>query len=230
MSRGPSRWTARRSCRLLRGEAPAPRRVISEYTDMGVIAPCRMVRDGRYKYLYTHGHPAQLFDLADDPLELRNRAGDPALADVEAALHAAVLDGWDADAVQRDVLASQRRRLFLKQAQAATRRRSRLELPGDPRRQPPLRARQRRGRREGRARPFCHERVRRHEHPARRARGRRVGGDRVARIQPPGDRARGDAPARRPGGAPRRLPAERERAHACARSAAACSVSCCRPC
>jgi hypothetical protein len=31
-----------------------------------------------------------------------------------------VLDGWDADAVQRDVLASQRRRLFLKRAQAAS--------------------------------------------------------------------------------------------------------------
>ena len=38
---------------------------------------------------------------------------------IEAALHQAVLDGWDADAVQRDVLASQRRRLFLKQADAA---------------------------------------------------------------------------------------------------------------
>ena len=87
---------------------------------MGVIAPCRMVRDGPHKYLYTHGHPAQLFDLADDPHELRNCAGDPALADVEAALRAAVLDGWDAEAVQRDVLASQRRRLFLKHAQAAS--------------------------------------------------------------------------------------------------------------
>jgi len=94
--------------------------VISEYTDMGVIAPCRMVREGPFKYLHTHGHPAQLFDLADDPHELRNRAGDPALATVEAALRAAVLDGWDADAVQRDVLASQRRRLFLKRAQAAS--------------------------------------------------------------------------------------------------------------
>jgi len=104
----------------LRGEELAPRRVISEYTDMGVIAPCRMVREGPFKYLYTHGHPAQLFDLADDPHELRNRAGDPALATVEAALRAAVLDGWDADAVQRDVLASQRRRLFLKRAQAAS--------------------------------------------------------------------------------------------------------------
>jgi choline-sulfatase len=103
----------------LRGDSAAPRRVISEYTDMGVIAPCRMVREGTHKYLYTHGHPPQLYDLADDPHELRNRAGDPAFAAIEAALHAAVLAGWDADAVQREVLASQRRRLFLKQADAA---------------------------------------------------------------------------------------------------------------
>jgi choline-sulfatase len=103
----------------LRGDSAAPRRVISEYTDMGVIAPCRMVREGTHKYLYTHGHPPQLYDLADDPHELRNRAGDPAFAAIEATLHAAVLAGWDADAVQREVLASQRRRLFLKQADAA---------------------------------------------------------------------------------------------------------------
>ena len=105
---------------LLQGEATPIRPVISEYTDMGVIAPCRMVREGRWKYVYTHGHPAQLFDLGADSLELSNRAGEPAVAAVEAHLRAAVLAGWDADAVHRDVLASQRRRLFLKQAATAS--------------------------------------------------------------------------------------------------------------
>ncbi len=103
---------------LAGGDAP-PRQVICEYTDMGVVAPCRMVREGRYKYIYTHGHPAQLFDLVNDPHELHDRSGDAALADVEAALHGAVLDDWYADTVHRDVLASQRRRLFLRQAEAA---------------------------------------------------------------------------------------------------------------
>jgi choline-sulfatase len=103
----------------LAGGAAAPRPVISEYTDMGVLAPCRMVRDGRWKYIYTHGHPAQLFDLDADPRELQDRAGDAELADVAARLEDAVLDGWDADALHRDVLASQRRRLFIRQASAA---------------------------------------------------------------------------------------------------------------
>ena len=105
---------------LLEGVEASFRSVISEYTDMGVIAPCRMVRQGRWKYVYTHGHPAQLFDLEADPRELSNRAGQPLVAEVEARLLAAVLAGWDADAVHRDVLASQRRRLFLKQAAAAS--------------------------------------------------------------------------------------------------------------
>jgi choline-sulfatase len=105
---------------LLEGEAAPLRPVISEYTDMGVIEPCRMVREGRWKYLYTHRHPAQLFDLENDPRELSNRAGEPMLAEIEAHLLAAVLAGWDADAVHREVLASQRRRLFLKQAAAAS--------------------------------------------------------------------------------------------------------------
>jgi choline-sulfatase len=92
------------------------RPVISEYTDMGVIAPCRMVRQGRHKYIHTHGHPPQLFDLAVDPWELTNLAGQPALAAVETRLRDAVLAAWDGDAVLRDVLASQRRRLYLQEA------------------------------------------------------------------------------------------------------------------
>ena len=117
----------------LRGEAPVPRRVISEYTDMGVIAPCRMVRDGRYKYLYTHGHPAQLFDLSDDPLELSNRAGDPALARrrSRAACGRARRLGWRCGAARR---ACESAPAPVPEAGAGRERgRTRLELPGDAR-------------------------------------------------------------------------------------------------
>lgn len=87
--------------------------VICEYTDMGVTAPSRMLRRGRFKYIHTHGHPAQLFDLATDPYELRNVADDPALAGVAASLRTELLSGWDPHAVHRQVLESQRRRLFI---------------------------------------------------------------------------------------------------------------------
>jgi len=101
------------------GETPE-RRVIVEYTDMGVIAPGRMLRQGRYKYIHTQGHPAQLYDLVQDPRELTNLAGRAALEAIETSMKAALLDGWDGEAVQAEVLASQRRRLFLKQTARAS--------------------------------------------------------------------------------------------------------------
>jgi choline-sulfatase len=117
---GPGDWPepldGRSWLPLLRNERTIERRVISEYTDMGVIAPSRMLRAGDLKYIHTHGHPAQLYDLRADPLELRNLAGHPELAVQEAHLREALLAGWDGDSVLSEVLASQRRRLYLKQA------------------------------------------------------------------------------------------------------------------
>jgi choline-sulfatase len=106
---------------LVRGEDRGDARAaICEYTDMGVIAPARMLRRGAHKLVYTHGHPNQLYDLSADPRELRNLAGSAASAEVEAALLRELLEGWDPEGVLRDVLASQRRRLFIKSAQAAS--------------------------------------------------------------------------------------------------------------
>jgi arylsulfatase A-like enzyme len=46
-----------------------------------------MIRTDRYKYTYRTGEARQeLFDLEDDPDELRNRSGDPALEGVEREL------------------------------------------------------------------------------------------------------------------------------------------------
>jgi choline-sulfatase len=97
------------------GEAP-DRRAICEYTDMGVIAPARMIRRGRHKLVYTHGHPNQLYDVEADPRELRNLAGTGAAEAAERALERELLADWDPEAVMRDVLASQRSRLFIKSA------------------------------------------------------------------------------------------------------------------
>lgn len=87
--------------------------VSSEYYDMGVCAPCRMIRQGNYKYIYTHGHPALLFNLETDPTEEHNIVGDPSVAEVESRLHAAVLDGWDPEAMTDRVLESQASRRLI---------------------------------------------------------------------------------------------------------------------
>ena len=87
--------------------------VISEYTGEGTCAPCRMIRRGRYKYVYTHGYPGQLFDLENDPNELVDLAGGAAVRDVEETLRADVLGDWDPEDVARRARASQRARRFI---------------------------------------------------------------------------------------------------------------------
>ena len=70
-------------------------------------------RKGDYKLAISAEFPPQLFDLADDPLELRNRAGKPALSSVQQDLVEASADTWNAEALNRTIEASQRRRRFL---------------------------------------------------------------------------------------------------------------------
>jgi arylsulfatase A-like enzyme len=59
----------------------------------------RMATDARHKLLwYPTGNIVQLFDLAEDPQELHDRAADPALAGVRARLEAALVEGaWGVD-------------------------------------------------------------------------------------------------------------------------------------
>lgn len=91
-------------------------RVFSEYcTDAvpawtgGRAVQQRMVRDGDWKLHYYHGEPPLLFNLADDPLESRDLASDPAHAGTLERLRALVLDGWDPEAV-RKLMAARRAR------------------------------------------------------------------------------------------------------------------------
>ncbi len=61
----------------------------------------RMIRNDEWKLIYYHGQPSQLFNLREDPGELRDRAADPACAAVVQDLTARLLDGWDPDAIIR---------------------------------------------------------------------------------------------------------------------------------
>jgi choline-sulfatase len=88
---------------------------VSEYSSEGVIAPSRMVRRGRWKYVFTRGLAPRLFDLDEDPRELVDLAGRPQVADVERALRERLLADWDPDTVDASIRASQRRRLFLRE-------------------------------------------------------------------------------------------------------------------
>jgi choline-sulfatase len=55
----------------------------------------RMVRQGEWKLIYYFGQEPQLFNLAEDPHELADRARDPACQAIRRELEARVLGGWD---------------------------------------------------------------------------------------------------------------------------------------
>jgi choline-sulfatase len=61
----------------------------------------RMVRRGSWKLIYYHGYEPELYNLAEDPHELKDLAQDPSCAAVRAELTEAVLDGWDPEAIRR---------------------------------------------------------------------------------------------------------------------------------
>jgi choline-sulfatase len=90
--------------------------VFSEYHLEKVHAPCFMVRRGRWKYVYIHGHDRQLFDLEEDPSEWTDLSGRAQFAEVEAELLALILERFDPDALAAAGQASLRRRAIVAEA------------------------------------------------------------------------------------------------------------------
>lgn len=60
----------------------------------------RMVRRGPWKFIYYHGQPPQLFNLAEDPGERDDRAGDKACQTIEKSFTELVLAEWDPEDIR----------------------------------------------------------------------------------------------------------------------------------
>ena len=92
-------------------EVPDPERtVVGEYLGEGAVAPVFMIRRGRWKFVWSQPDPAQLYDLDDDPSELRNLALDPEHADTLADFLTELLQRWDPAALDDAVRSNQRAR------------------------------------------------------------------------------------------------------------------------
>ncbi len=92
------------------------RSIISEYLGEGVMQPCRMLRDGPWKYVYTHTYPDQLFNIEKDPFELKNCAEEPEFEEITLQFRKTLLSGWNPDNERARVITSQKRRRFIKEA------------------------------------------------------------------------------------------------------------------
>jgi len=93
--------------------------VIGEYLGEGALAPIVMIRRGNWKFIHSPADPDQLYDLARDPDELRNLAIIPEHAALVAQLREEVAARWDLPTIEREVIASQRRRRVVAAANAA---------------------------------------------------------------------------------------------------------------
>jgi choline-sulfatase len=90
--------------------------VIGEYLAEGAIAPLLMIKRGRYKFVHSPADPDQLYDLREDPDEVRNLAPLIDQAARIAEFRAEVARRWDLQEMHAAVLASQRRRHLVYQA------------------------------------------------------------------------------------------------------------------
>lgn len=77
------------------------RTVFSEYHGMGSTTAAFMIRRGRYKYVHYVGYPPQLFDLSEDPEELRDLGADVKFSAEIAALDAELRSICDPEDVNR---------------------------------------------------------------------------------------------------------------------------------
>lgn len=104
---------------LARGEADPIDEAIGEYCAEMTPWPVFMIRRGRFKYIHCEVDPPQLYDLTEDPHELRNLAGDPAYGDMVEAFAAEVFARWDSAALRDKIITTQQSRFKLHAAMQA---------------------------------------------------------------------------------------------------------------
>jgi choline-sulfatase len=107
---------------LLEGKEQPNRLVFSEMHSEGVYSTCFMIRKGRYKYIYIHGHDEQLFNLEEDPDEWNNLAGRADYASIKEELKSCILSRFTPDQTEKQLRDSLQRRQFLKKTMNKTKR------------------------------------------------------------------------------------------------------------
>ena len=91
---------------------------LSEMLAESTFAPMVMIKRGAYKYVYSAPDPEEIYHLESDPNETQNLAGSPEHEAVRSAMADEVARRWDLDSLKAEILASQKRRLFLRQVNA----------------------------------------------------------------------------------------------------------------
>ena len=88
--------------------------VFAENLAEGAKTPLLMAKQDQIKYIYSAIDSHQLFDLAVDPLEQTNQIDNPDYHELRDVLCGLIEHRWDTEQLTRDIVASQRRRKFLR--------------------------------------------------------------------------------------------------------------------
>lgn len=86
---------------------------VSEYLAEGALGPMLMLRRGEWKYIHSFSETPQLFNLRTDPHERVNLAVNENHQMLVQEFTDEIRLRWDLDALRQQVLASQKKRLFL---------------------------------------------------------------------------------------------------------------------
>ena len=97
-------WTDGESLVPLAQGQPRSTPVAMEYAAEGSITPMVALRQGAWKYIYCETDPGMMFNLEDDPNELKNLCEDPAHADKAAEMVAEILRRWDPVELKEDII------------------------------------------------------------------------------------------------------------------------------
>ena len=82
--------------------------IFSEYHAAGAVSGAFMLRKGCWKYNYYIGFDPELFDLEDDPEELKDLAPDPAFAEILTELEVRLRNICDPEVTDAQAFADQR--------------------------------------------------------------------------------------------------------------------------
>lgn len=97
--------------RSLLGKVADSKPLFAEYHATGTTGAAFVLRLDNYKLIYHVDHPNELFDLADDPHETRNLAGDANFQELHDMMVARLKDICDPDAADRSAKLAQQQKV-----------------------------------------------------------------------------------------------------------------------
>ena len=105
---------------MLSGSLARGDRITAEFTAEGSDAPCFMIRDGRFKFIYCQTDPPLLYDLEADPDELTNLAANPSFAEIVRGYTDELVSRYDPPALRAKIIHNQQVRLMVADALSLT--------------------------------------------------------------------------------------------------------------